>query len=261
MFTEKTFTIAVPDDALTLLQRKLTDIRLPDEVEGAEWAYGSPLSDIRRLVGRWSEGYDWRAHERTLNERLPMFTRDVVVEGFGAVNIHYVHKRSTVQGAVPLLFVHGWPGSFIEVSKILPLLTADEPGHPSFHVVAPSLPGYAWSEGVLKPGFEGKHYAELLNKLMLSLGYSEYVTQGGDWGHILTRILASLYGPEHVKASHTNLPLADPLTFRNAPLKYTKFLLTPYTQRELDSMARGKYFQAAGMGYFAQQSTRPQTLG
>jgi hypothetical protein len=182
MTSEQPFKITVSDDALALLKRKLDDTCLPDEVKAAEWAYGVPLADIRRLVSRWKDGYDWRAHQRELNA-LPMFTRTIEVGGFGELNVHYVHQRSAVEGAIPLLFVHGWPGSFLEVTKILPLLTAGSADHPSFHVVAPSLPGYAWSEGVLEKGFHAERYAELFNKLMLSLGYTEYVTQGGDWGH------------------------------------------------------------------------------
>jgi len=182
MSSECPFQISVPEDDLTLLHRKLVDARFPDELADAGWDYGVPLLDVKRLVSKWKDSYDWRAHERDLN-KLPMFTRDIEVEGFGVLNIHYVHQRSKVEGAIPLLFVHGWPGSFIEVTKILPLLTSTEPGHPSFHVVAPSIPGYAWSQGASKRGFRVKHYSELLNKLMVSLGYSEYVTQGGDWGH------------------------------------------------------------------------------
>ncbi|KAI9435128.1 Alpha/Beta hydrolase protein [Lactarius indigo] len=221
MTSEQPFKIAVSDDALALLKRKLDDTRLPDEVNNAEWAYGTPLADIKRLVNRWKDGYDWRTHERKLNA-LPMFTRTIAVDGFGELSVHYVHQKSAAKGAIPLLFVHGWPGNFLEVTKVLPLLTAVSADHPSFHVVAPSLPGFAWSEGALEKGFRAKHYAELFNKLMISLGYTEYVTQAGNWGHNLTLTTASLYGPKHVKASHTNSPI---------------------------------------MGYYAEQSTKPQTLG
>ena len=106
MSSEQPFKITVSDDALALLKRKLDDTRLPDEVKAAEWAYGVPLADIRRLLSRWKDGYDWRTHERELNA-LPMFTRTIVVDGFGELNVHYVHKRSDVEGAIPLLFVHG----------------------------------------------------------------------------------------------------------------------------------------------------------
>jgi len=260
MSSETRFQISVPDDALALLRRKLGDAHFPDELSDAGWDYGSPLSDVKRLVDKWKDNYDWRAHERELN-KLPMFTRDIEVEGFGALNIHYVHQKSEVESAIPLLFVHGWPGSFIEVTKVLPYLTATKAGYPSFHVVAPSLPGYAWSEAVSKRGFGSTQYAELLNKLMLSLGYSEYVTQGGDWGHVLTRVLASQYGPQHVKASHTNMPIAAPMSFWKSPIQFIKFLVTPFTPREREGLANLMAFQTQGDGYFRVQSTRPQTLG
>ncbi|KAI9450496.1 alpha/beta-hydrolase [Russula earlei] len=260
MANEQPFQISVAEEALSLLRRKLDDTRLPDEVDGADWDYGVPLADIRRLVERWRDGYDWRAHERELNA-LPMFTRSVEVEEFGELDVHYVHQRSSVNAATPLLFVHGWPGSFLEVTKVLPLLTAASSDHPSFHVVAPSLPGYAWSEGVRKKGFRAKHYAELFTKLMISLGYTEFVTQGGDWGHMVTLTAASQYGPKHVKASHTNLPISGPVHFWKDPLGLMKWLLTPYTSREVQGLAASKTFLKTGMGYFMEQSTRPQTIG
>jgi hypothetical protein len=106
MSSESRFQISVPDDALTLLRRKLADARFPDELTDASWDYGSPLSDVKRLVDKWKGNYDWRAHERELN-KLPMFTRDIEVEGFGVLNIHYVHQKSKMESAIPLLFVHG----------------------------------------------------------------------------------------------------------------------------------------------------------
>ncbi|KAH8981703.1 Alpha/Beta hydrolase protein [Lactarius akahatsu] len=260
MTSEQPFKIAVPDDALALLKRKLDDTRLPDEVNAAEWAYGAPLADIRRLLSRWKDGYDWRTHERELNA-LPMFTRTIEVEAFGELSVHYVHQKSAAKGAIPLLFVHGWPGSFLEVTKVLPLLTSVSADHPSFHVVAPSLPGYAWSEGVLEKGFHGKHYAELFNKLMISLGYTEYVTQGGNWGHILALTTASLYGPKHVKASHTNSPICEPPTFFGSPIVLLKCLITSFTSREREAASITENFFKNGMGYYAEQSTKPQTIG
>ncbi|KAI0259497.1 alpha/beta-hydrolase [Gloeopeniophorella convolvens] len=275
--SEQPFQIAVPDDALALLKRKLDDARFPDEVDEAAWDYGAPLADIKRLVNRWKDGYDWRTHESKFN-KLPMFTRDIDVEGFGTLNVHYVHQKSAVEGAIPLLFVHGWPGSFIEVTKILPLLTAGGPDQPSFHVIAPSLPGYAWSSPALKRGFRGKQYAELFNKLMISLGYKEYVTQGGDWGYYvrlcslfesscthgrdqITRMLAAHHGPQNVKASHTNFPRADEPTFWASPVQYIKHNILPYTALERQGLARRQQFIASGRGYYLEHATRPQTIG
>ena len=105
MPSENCFQISVTDDALAL-HRKLANARFLDELSDSGWDYGVPLSDVKRLVNKWKDGYDWRAHEHELNT-LPMFTRDIKVEGSGDLNIHYVHQRSDVGSAIPLLFVHG----------------------------------------------------------------------------------------------------------------------------------------------------------
>ncbi|KAF8872229.1 Alpha/Beta hydrolase protein [Infundibulicybe gibba] len=196
--------------------------------------YGAPLADMRRLVAHWKDGYDWRKHEARLNEQLPQFTRDIDVEGFGSLNIHYIHKRSEVANAIPLLFVHG-------CNKIIPLLIQASPDHPSFHVVVPSLPGYGFSTAPTKKGFSLSQYAETCHKLMLALGYNEYVTQGGDWGYLITRRIARW---------HTNFPLGAPPKKGSGPI----LPLAPhisYTEKD----------KAVQRGYFAIQSTRPQTLG
>ncbi|THU96123.1 alpha/beta-hydrolase, partial [Dendrothele bispora CBS 962.96] len=261
---ETPFKISVPDSDLDLLQKKLSLATFPNELENSGWRYGVPLADVKRLVARWSEGYDWRAEEAKLNEELPQFTRDIEVSGgHGRMNIHYVHKRSEVENAIPLLFVHGWPGSFIEVRKILPLLVQASPDgkFPSFHVVAFSLPGYGFSEAPKKPGFLASHYAEIGNKLMLALGYNEYVTQGGDWGALITRKIAQIYGGKHSKAWHTNMPFGVPPTLTSQPLTYLSHLFLPYTASEKLGFARSAEFQKEGTGYFLEQSTQPQTLG
>ncbi|KAG6900645.1 hypothetical protein C0993_006749 [Termitomyces sp. T159_Od127] len=259
------FAIAFPDEQLSLLSRKLALITLPDEIDDANWDYGVPLTDIKRLVDRWKNGFDWRKQETAFNAELPQFTRGIDVEGYGTLNIHYVHKKSEVKGAIPLLFVHGWPGSFIEVRKLLPLLVEASPDHPSFHVVAISLPGYGFSSAPSKKGFEIAQYAEVAHKLMLALGYDEYVTQGGDWGYMVTRKIAELYGPKHSKAWHTNCPVSGPPTI-GRPLVWLGHALSAlpllsYNKREKAGLERSAWFQRWGSGYLAEQTTRPQTLG
>ncbi|KAG6875151.1 hypothetical protein C0992_004970 [Termitomyces sp. T32_za158] len=259
------FVIAISDEHLSLLSKKLALATLPDEIDGASWDYGVPLADIKRLVHHWKNGFDWRKQEAALNAELPQFTRDIDVEGYGTLNIHYVHKKSEVTGAIPLLFVHGWPGSFIEVRKLLPLLIEASPDHPSFHVVAISLPGYGFSSAPSKKGFEITQYAEVAHKLMLVLGYDEYVTQGGDWGYMITRKISELYGPKYSKAWHTNCPVSGPPT-TSRPLVWLRYALSgfpllSYNKREKTGLERSAWFQRQGFGYFAEQSTRPQTLG
>ncbi|KAI1794410.1 epoxide hydrolase [Ganoderma leucocontextum] len=259
--TEKSFTLIVPNADIELLQERLGLVRFPDELDGAGWDYGSPLADVKRLTAHWKSGFDWRKAEVEIN-KLPMFTRDIEVDGFGTLNVHYVHQASDVKGAIPLLFVHGWPGHFLEVKKLLPLLTAGGEDHPSFHVVAPSLPGFGFSEAPNEPGFKGPKYAELLNKLMLSLGYNEYVYQGGDWGNTLGKHTVYHYGHKHVKGWLTNMPETLPPTFTNFPLLYIRSLLTlPFDKTAQRRLAEMVQWSVGGRGYSTQQCTRPQTLG
>ena len=119
MSIEVPYKIAIPDEELDLLYKKLDLVKFPDELKNSGWKYGAPLQDVKRLVARWKDGYNWRAEEFKLNAELPQFTRDIEVEGHGRLNIHYVHRRSQVTDAIPLLFVHG--------CQSCPLLTAFRP--------------------------------------------------------------------------------------------------------------------------------------
>ncbi|KIJ49132.1 hypothetical protein M422DRAFT_161534 [Sphaerobolus stellatus SS14] len=251
--------ISVPDEQISLLKKKLEHTRFPDELDESGWAYGVPLEDVKRLAARWKDDYDWKENEDRLNKTLPQFLVDIPVKGFGTLNIHFTHKRSTVENAIPLLFVHGWPGSFIEVMKILPLLISPtSEGEPSFHVVAFSLPGYGFSEGPKKKGFSANQYAEVGHKLMQVLGYKEY---GGDWGYLITRTIGRLYGPQYCKATHTNMAVGVAPQFLKNPGLYLKDLVTPRTKFERKGLERVQWFRSGEMGYSAEQSTKPQTLG
>ena len=103
---EKPFKVAISDADIEHLHRALELTRFPDELDGADWDYGVPLANVKRLVAYWKDGFDWKKAEAEINE-LPMFTRDIEVDGFGTLNVHYVHQVSEVKGAIPLLFVHG----------------------------------------------------------------------------------------------------------------------------------------------------------
>jgi Epoxide hydrolase N terminus len=104
---ETPFRIEISDESIQLLKQKLELTKFPDELEDAGRDYGVPLADIQRLVARWKDGYDWRKHEKQLNDDLPQFKRDIQVDGFGTLGIHYIHQKSDVADAIPLLFVHG----------------------------------------------------------------------------------------------------------------------------------------------------------
>jgi hypothetical protein len=112
------FNIAVPDDDLTDLYRRLELTRLPDELDlpvDQAWDWGIPLAVLKPVVEYWRTQYDWRAVEEKINRTLPQFTTNVHSREHGPLDIHFVHKRSDNPAATPLLFVHGWPGNFLEV--------------------------------------------------------------------------------------------------------------------------------------------------
>lgn len=154
----KPYEISIPEERLDKLKQKLSLTELPDELDGAEWDYGAPLSDIKRLIKYWQEKYDWRAAEERLNQ-MPHFTMVVEIEGFEALTVHFVHQKSQLKDAIPLLFAHGWPGSFDEVQKILPELVEGGKDFPTFNVVAPSLPNFGFSEGTKKVGERMNKYS------------------------------------------------------------------------------------------------------
>ncbi|KPM40527.1 hypothetical protein AK830_g6052 [Neonectria ditissima] len=254
------FKIDVPDAAINSLKEKLSSATFPSEVGFSDdWDYGAPRSDVKRLAEYWKDGFDWRTQEAKLNE-LPQYTTKVAVEDFGDLQIHFLHQKSSKPDSIPLLFCHGWPGSFLEAIKILPLLTEPKDG-PSFHVVAPSLPNFGFSDGVTKKGFGIPQYAESLHKVMLNLGYDKYVTQGGDWGFIITRLIGSQY-PESCLASHLNfVRVTTPPALSKNPWQYIKHALLPYQDHEKAGRARTKWFHTQGFGYNVEQSTKPSTLG
>lgn len=249
------FQISVPQEKVDSLKKKLLLAEFPDELEASEWDLGVPLAEMKRLTKAW-EAWDWRQAEHRLN-KIPQYHTGIKVNGFEELDIHFVWQKSGVKNAIPLLFVHGWPGSFIEVQHILPLLA--QGGGPAFHIVAPSLPNYGFSEGVKKRGFGIAQYAESCHKLMLKLGYNEYVTQGGDWGFFITRAIGYFY-PKHCKASHINMVRGYQPTFMKHPILALQHAITPYSAKVREGLKRSSWFAKEGRGYFTEQSTKPQTL-
>lgn len=251
------FKINVPEAKIQRLKQKLALTDWPTEVDDTPWKRGPPLSDIKRMADRWQNGYDWRKAEAHLNT-FPQYTTPITIDNFGTYNIHFIHQRSTTtKNAIPLLFVHGWPGSFIEVTKILSHLTSPtSPTHPSFHVVAPSLINFGFSSECLLPNFRTDQHAETCHKLMLSLGYPQYVTQGGDLGYFTTHIMARLY-PDHLKAWHVNMALPSKPEPQLHPSLHAQWQSHTLTPRETSEMAHNRHVAANMMGYYQMQATKP----
>ncbi|KAL5640336.1 hypothetical protein ACGC1H_007564 [Rhizoctonia solani] len=265
----KPFNISVPDEQLNQLHTKLELTRLPDELDlppGQEWEWGIPLAVLKPVIDYWQNKYDWRAVEARINETLPQFTTYVDSESHGQQEVHFVHKRSENPNAVPLLFVHGWPGNFLEVSKMIEeLVRPKDPKHPSFHVIAPSLPGYVFSQRANTSGMNYIRTAYLFDQLMRKLGYKHYVAQGGDWGSFVVRALA-VHHQGTCLATHVNINTVSFPTLLKNPimtLKTTLGLLGlpgGYPKDEMDGLAGIKELTATGTGYSQIQGTRPQTL-
>ncbi|KAG2019346.1 hypothetical protein GB937_005260 [Aspergillus fischeri] len=256
MSTITPFKIAVSDAQLQQIHQKLEQATFPDELDGAGWDMGVPVAEIRRLVTVWREQFDWRAQEQKLNEQLKQFTVRVAVARFGELDVHVVHHRSGNPRAVPLLFIHGWPGSFLEATKLIPLLTIDDGNGPAFDVIAPSLPNFGFSQGIQKKGFGLAQYAETLHNIMTTM-----VIQGGDWGSMIGRTMAQLYS-QHIQAIHLNfIPVIPPYPWRR-PLRFLQSLLTvPFSAKDRASLSSTLKYITRDNAYMRQQESRPQTLG
>lgn len=245
------FTIAVPDAVLADLARRLEAMRWPDEIANDEWQRGTNLGYLRGLVGYWRQGYDWRKQEAALN-RLPQFR--VALDD---LRIHFVHVRGKGPRPLPLIISHGWPGSFAEMVKLIPLL-ADPTAHggraeDAFDVVVPSLPGYGFSDPPRAAGMTPAAIAALWAELMTALGYERFAAQGGDWGAGISTALA-LAHPERLVGLHLNFIAG-------------RFLLGGTLNEPPPDGLAGAYlaqlrawWDAEG-GYHHLQGTKPQTLG
>ncbi|KAK5311115.1 hypothetical protein LTR70_009009 [Exophiala xenobiotica] len=255
----KAFAVSFPEAHVTDLKERLARTAYPDELGNAGWDMGTPLSDVQRICEHWRTRFNWKEAEARLNE-LPQFTTPIQCDGFEELSIHFVHVRSQSDSAIPLLFSHGWPGSFIEVSKMACYLTESQDNRPAFHVVAPSLPNFGFSQGTKKRGFAIEQYAETCHKLMLRLGYEQYATQGGDWGWYVTRTMSLLYASSCL-ATHYNMDVGDPPASLADSQPDDSHPLPPKpTSRELSGKTRTAWFDQEGFGYNMLQSTKPQTI-
>jgi pimeloyl-ACP methyl ester carboxylesterase len=177
------------------LKYRIKNTRWPNESANPYWSYGSNLSYLRELSDYWSDQFDWRLTESEINSH-PNFTTEL--DGF---TIHFLHIKGKGRKSIPLIITHGWPGSFIEMMKIIPLLT--EGPEFSFDLVIPSLVGYGYSEPASEAGCNSSVIAVLWNKLMNQLGYTRYGAQGGDIGAGVGTWLALKY-PQAIAGLHLN---------------------------------------------------------
>src|SRR5215469_12425176 len=242
------FTITIAQRTLDDLRERLARTRWPDEVEGAEWDYGTDSAYLKMLVDYWQQHFDWRAQEAMLN-RFAQFRAEI--DGFG---IHFIHERGKGSNPLPIVITHGWPDSFYRMHKIIPRLSdpTSSGGSPfdSFDVIVPSLPGYGFSDRPHQRGMTPKRTADLWARLMTEvLGYRRFAAAGGDIGGGVTRLLA---------LSHPDLLTGIHLTDVGLPA------LTPdqsdLTFAEKQYLSAVEQWRAQESAYAMMHSTKPQTV-
>ncbi len=244
------FTIDVPDSILEDLKSRLERTRWPDELPGTNWEYGSNLDYVKELVEYWRTKFDWHAQEKLINS-FSHFKSEV-----DGLNIHFIHEKGKGPNPMPLVITHGWPGTFFEMYKVIPMLSdpASHGGDPAdaFDVVAPSMPGYGFSDATDKRGLSVLSIGDLWAKLMSeNLGYQRFAAQGGDWGARVTAKLGLSHG-DKVIGIHT--------TSTSSPTPYQGPGTRELSEAEKAMLAQRVQWLADEGGYSHIQATKPQTL-
>ena len=244
------FVINISDAALADLRRRLELTRWPDEMPGVGWDYGANLDYIKELVEYWRTGFDWRAQEAKLNAFQHYKSP---VDG---LDIHFILEKGVGPAPMPLVITHGWPSTFFEMTKVIPLL-ADPARHggeaaDAFDMVAPSLPGFGFSQAAQAPGMQVQQVADLWARLMTeNLGYARFGAQGGDIGAGVTSRLGY---------AHADKMIGVHLTSITRPTPYLGPGSRPLTAAEQAHSAQRERWQQSEGGYSHIQGTKPQTL-
>ncbi len=245
------FEARATDADLDDLRARLTAARLPEAETVASaapgpgrLAQGVPLADLVEVVNYWRTEYNWRSFEERL-DRIGQYR--TAIDGLG---IHFLHRRSARPDAIPLILTHGWPGSIAEFIDVVDdLADPKDASAPAFHVVVPSLPGFAYSDKPATTGWGTEKIAAAWVELMERLGYSRFLAHGGDWGGNITTVLGGRF-PEHVLGIHS--------LFAEAPPGSTTDGLTAAERRWAEET---RHFWRHRAAYAKQQATRPQTIG
>ncbi|MFJ2683343.1 epoxide hydrolase family protein [Pseudomonas sp. NPDC087342] len=244
------FKIAIPDADIADLHQRLRRTRWLEAIDGQGWSEGTELGFLQSLLAHWAESFDWRAQEAQLNQ-LPQCLAQI-----DAQTVHFVHQPGTGPAPLPLILTHGWPGSFVEMQRLIPLL-ADPASHggdaaDAFHVVVPSLPGFAFSPAPKHKGVGPYEVAELWAALMAGLGYERFGAQGGDLGAGVSTWLGRRF-PEQISGIHLNYV---PGSYR-PPLGPDQ---PPISVEEQAFLDRGAAFADAEGAYAKVHGTKPQSL-
>jgi pimeloyl-ACP methyl ester carboxylesterase len=239
----KPFKIGISLDAIADLRSRISITRWPDEVDGAGWNYGANLSYMKDLSNYWQTKFDWKAQEDKLNRYK---NYQVNIDG---TNLHFIYEKGKGANSTPIVLLHGWPSSFVQMLKIIPLLTKANENGDSFDVIIPSLPGYGFSDKSTQKGMTVYTMAELLQKLMTSkLGYEKFMLRGSDIGAGVAKEWVISHR-ENIIGLH--LSGSNPYVYQ-----------VPQDLNEVEKkfIERGQQFFQAEGAYAIEQSTKPQTL-
>lgn len=247
MMDIRPFRISVPDEALADLRGRIARTRWPDEINDEDWSYGAKGDWLQGALDYWADGYDWRAQEAAINA-IPQFKARI-----DGLDIHFLHLKGRGPNPRPLLIAHGWPGSFVEMLEMAPMLA--DPGAyggdpaDAFDVIVPSMPGYGFSDRPNRPGMTPRRVAAIYAELMEHLGYQRYGVQGGDWGATVSTWLALDFA-DRVSAIHLNW----------VPGSLQPSLETPLTAEEQAFLDHMRANIATISSHTVIHAAKPQTL-
>jgi pimeloyl-ACP methyl ester carboxylesterase len=257
-FTIRPFRVDIPEEAIADLRRRIAATRWPDKETVADPSQGVQLATMQKLARYWGTDYDFRRVQARLNA-LPQFMTEI-----DGLDIHFLHVQSPHDHALPLIITHGWPGSVIELLKVVGPLT-DPTAHgasaqDAFHLVIPSIPGYGFSGKPTTTGWDPARIARAWVVLMQRLGYTHFVAQGGDWGAIITDVMAA-QTPAELRGIHSNMPGAVPpdisKALRPVSVDPPPSGLSAEESRAYEELSR---VYTKGIGYAIEMGLRPQTL-
>jgi juvenile hormone epoxide hydrolase len=263
--TIKPFKISVEEKVVTNLKRKLKEElesgRFTPPLEGIGFEYGFNSKYLKEVTTYWLNKYDWRSREKLLNQ-FPSFKTKI-----SGLNIHFQQVKSKNNGKYkktrPLLVLHGWPGSFVEHQKFIPLLTDPVNSDINFEVIVPSLPGYGFSDGATRPGLGVIEMGQIFVKLMRRLGHEKFYIQGGDWGSVIGSTMAMIY-PKNVVGYHSNGCISNHpraiLRMLGATF-FPSYLFTGQEAERFAPLSKVWTFWTRETGYLHIQATKPDTIG
>ena len=264
------FRIDIPEESLQELRRRVAAPRWPDRETVSDRTQGAQLAKVQELVDYWATEYDWRKLEVKLNA-LPQFITEI-----DGLDIHFINVRSPHPNALPLILTHGWPGSFLEFMKVIgPLSDPESHGaraEDAFDLVVPSMPGFGFSARPQATGWNPERMARAWDELMRRVGYAHYVSQGGDWGAVVTDVMGR-HAPGGLLGIHVTTLLG---AIERPPTPNTQTAIPPevaialkngepappgLSAEETIAFEASRNFATGGSGFRAIMGTRPQTIG